>query len=60
MVETPAAGQLFHLPDPAAEPWDLVVVHTVHPAQDHRWLSSQPAVLDTTYRVKDVPSRHAL
>ena len=60
MVETPAAGQLFHLPDPAAELWDLVVVHTVHPAQDHRWLSNQPAVLDTTYRVKDMPSNHEL
>lgn len=60
MVQTPAAGQLNHLPAPALEQWDLVVVHTVHPAFDHGWLRNQPLVLDTTYRLTEVGARHVL
>ena len=57
MIHTPAAGQLFHLPEPGGERWDLVVVHTAHPNVDHGWLASQPAVLDTTYRL-ELPRGH--
>jgi UDP-N-acetyl-D-mannosaminuronate dehydrogenase len=59
-LQTPAAGRLSHLPYPGAQQWDLVVMHTVHPDQDYDWLSSQPAVLDTTYRLTDLPDRHVL
>jgi UDP-N-acetyl-D-glucosamine dehydrogenase len=59
-LQTPAAGRLSHLPSPGGHQWDLVVVHTVHPDQDYGWLSSQPAVLDTSYRLTDLPDRHVL
>jgi UDP-N-acetyl-D-glucosamine dehydrogenase len=57
MIQTPAAGQLFHLEDPVGEQWDLVVIHTFHANVDHTWLASQPAVLDTTYRL-GLPTAH--
>jgi len=60
MLHTPAAGPMFHLPQPADEEWDLVVVHTIHPGQDCGWLSGQPAVLDTTYRLAELAGRHIL
>ncbi len=37
--------------DPAAEDWDLVVVHTMHPYTDLSWIEAQSAVLDATYRL---------
>ncbi|GAA2823175.1 nucleotide sugar dehydrogenase [Kitasatospora paracochleata] len=46
--------------EPAAETWDLVVVHTVHPGSDLGWLTGQSAVLDATYRLTDLPSRAVL
>lgn len=45
------------LADPAAEAWDLVLVHTVHPGVDLGWLAGQPLVLDATYRLDSVPSK---
>ncbi|MGE0218585.1 MAG: nucleotide sugar dehydrogenase [Mycolicibacterium sp.] len=54
MVQTPTTGPLFHRSRPAEQTWDLVVVHTIHPGEDHGWLAEQPAVLDTTYRVGDL------
>ena len=57
-VHTPGSGQLFHLTDPADQHWDLVVVHTIHPTEEHAWLTSQPAVLDTTHRLKAHLARH--
>ncbi len=59
-LQTPAGASLSHLPYPGGQHWDLVVVHTVHPDQDYDWLSSQPAVLDTTYRLTGLPDRHVL
>ena len=60
VIQTPDAGRMSHLSRPAEEQWDLVVVHTVHPGQDYGWLSSQPAVLDTTYRLGECAGRHVL
>jgi UDP-N-acetyl-D-mannosaminuronate dehydrogenase len=60
VIQTPAAGRLSHLSHPAEEQWDLVVVHTIHPGHDYGWLSSQPAVLDTTYRLAESVGRHVL
>ncbi|WP_319448527.1 MULTISPECIES: nucleotide sugar dehydrogenase [unclassified Mycobacterium] len=60
VIQTRAAGRLSHLSHPAEEQWDLVVVHTIHPGQDYGWLSSQPAVLDTTYRLAESAGRHTL
>lgn len=51
-INLPASGSLFHLPDPAAQDWDLVIVHTAHPNVDYSWLEGHPAVLDTTYRLQ--------
>jgi nucleotide sugar dehydrogenase len=50
-LQTPSTGTLFHHPNAAEQPWDLVVVHTIHPGEDNSWLAGQPTVLDTTYRV---------
>jgi UDP-N-acetyl-D-mannosaminuronate dehydrogenase len=52
MVQTPAAGQLFHVPEPGEQDWELVIVHTIHPIEQHGWLAARQAVLDTTYRLK--------
>ena len=57
-VHTPASGQLFHLAEPADQDWDLIVVHTLHPLTDHAWLGARPAVLDTTYRLKEHLAPH--
>lgn len=55
----PSAGEtLFHLPTPATEDWDLVIVHTAHPALDYSWLADQ-TVLDATYRLQ-VPGAQVL
>lgn len=51
-INLQACGSLFHLPDPAAHDWDLVIVHTAHPNVDYSWLEGHPAVLDTTYRLQ--------
>jgi len=54
-------GQRFDAVDrPAETSWDLVIVHSVHPETDLGWLREQPAVLDTTYRLVDVPWRELL
>ncbi|MCU1677290.1 MAG: UDP-glucose 6-dehydrogenase [Frankiales bacterium] len=39
---------------------DLVVVHTLHQCLDLNWLESAPIVLDTSYRLRDLPRRFAL
>ncbi|MFD5815536.1 nucleotide sugar dehydrogenase [Streptomyces sp. NPDC127038] len=46
-------------PAPEAEPWDLVLVHTVQPGMDLAWLQTQPLVLDATYRL-DAPAHKAV
>jgi UDP-N-acetyl-D-glucosamine dehydrogenase len=37
--------------DPAASPWDLVIVHTVDDARTLDWLRAEPAVLDASFRL---------
>ncbi|CAM3756943.1 nucleotide sugar dehydrogenase [Smaragdicoccus niigatensis] len=56
-----ATGTLTSLShtDAAAHAWDVVVVHTVHPREDHQWLESAPVVLDTTFRL-NLPEKHTL
>ncbi|MEJ1197923.1 MULTISPECIES: nucleotide sugar dehydrogenase [unclassified Streptomyces] len=46
------AGTLHHVPDPHTSPWDLVVLHTVHPVHDLEWLraAGSPPLLDTRQR----------
>jgi nucleotide sugar dehydrogenase len=53
-------GERMDAVDAEASDADLVVVHTVHPDVDHSWLRSGPPVLDTTYRLQDVPGSVAL
>lgn len=59
-ISVRGVGRLTHQPAPDEQHWDLVVVHTVHPDQDHDWLTGQSAVLDTTYRLAAVAERHLL
>jgi nucleotide sugar dehydrogenase len=52
MIHTSAGQPLFHLPEPAKEQWDLVIVHTAHPTVDYGWLTVESTVLDATYRLQ--------
>ncbi|MDT0444239.1 nucleotide sugar dehydrogenase [Streptomyces johnsoniae] len=57
--ELPVGGRLLHhRADPAERPWDLVVVHTVHPGQDLGWLEDCGPVLDATYRLQSPKGRY--
>lgn len=60
LIRTPDGHELVHQANPADQPWDLVIVHTVHPGQKHEWLTDHAAVLDTTYRMSHIPERHVL
>lgn len=53
----PHVAGVDRVTDPAAGDWDLVLVHTLHPAADHTWLSTRDRVLDATYRLDSVPHR---
>jgi UDP-N-acetyl-D-glucosamine dehydrogenase len=54
------AGDLKTVVEPGQSDWDLIVVHTVHPTTHTRWLTEHAAVLDTTYRLTDLPQRWTL
>jgi UDP-N-acetyl-D-glucosamine dehydrogenase len=43
--------ELTSVTTPQSTRWDLVIVHTTHPHTDLGWLTGQPAVLDTTFRL---------
>jgi UDP-N-acetyl-D-glucosamine dehydrogenase len=53
-------GELKTVLEPGAGDWDLIVVHTVHPTTRTRWLTQHRAVLDTTFRLTDIPRRWTL
>lgn len=50
-----ADAQIEECLEPQHREWDLVIVHTAHPAVDLTWLQTQPLVLDATYRLAEVP-----
>ena len=52
-------GILTRVDEPEQGRWDLVIVHTVHPGSELGWLRDQ-AVLDTTYRLVDLPKRSVI
>lgn len=62
MVDQVTVGDevMHRIAQPGAQAWDLVIVHTVHPGTDLGWLARQPAVLDTTYRLAEIPHRSVL
>lgn len=47
-----ADGCLPRTDRPAERQWDLVIVHTNHPTEDHAWLATQKNVLDMTFRTQ--------
>jgi nucleotide sugar dehydrogenase len=56
-----AGEAMLAVPDPADRDWDLVIAHTVHPGANLAWLrSGSTAVLDATYRLRDVEDRVVL
>jgi nucleotide sugar dehydrogenase len=59
VVELPD-GQLRSVSEPQEQAWDLVVAHTLQPGCDTSWLELVPAVLDTTYRLRDLAGRSTL
>ena len=56
-LELPGLGRLVSRPDPAAFGADLVVLHTAHAGLELDWVDGAAAVLDTTYRMTDLPRR---
>ncbi|MEU6277019.1 UDP binding domain-containing protein, partial [Streptomyces populi] len=46
--------------DPQDHPWDLVLVHTVHPGADLAWLDDRDDVLDATYRLDTTAAKETL
>ena len=56
-MELPGLGRLMNQPDPAAFGADLVVLHTAHAGLELDWVDGASAVLDTTYRMTDLPRR---
>src|SRR5262249_25073803 len=42
---------------PQERRWDLVIVRSVPPPPELPWRRAQPLVLDTTYRLSDLPGR---
>lgn len=46
--------------DPTKYEADLVIVHTVHPGADLRFLESTPLVLDATYKMRHLPHRQTV
>lgn len=55
-ITAPDGTVLVGEQDPAAFDADLVVLHTKHADMDTQWLADAKAVLDTTYRLKDLPN----
>jgi nucleotide sugar dehydrogenase len=56
-LDLPELGRLVNQSDPAAFDPDLVVLHTVHSCVDLTWVNGRAPVLDTTYRMTDLPRR---
>jgi UDP-N-acetyl-D-glucosamine dehydrogenase len=48
---------LTSIADPVRHKADIVVVHTLHQCLDLSWLEDAPVILDTTYRLRDMPQR---
>lgn len=46
---------LLSTPDPQHCQADLVIVHTLHQGMDVTWLEDMPLILDTSYRLRDLP-----
>jgi UDP-N-acetyl-D-glucosamine dehydrogenase len=59
-LRLPSGAVLHSVADPAAAGADLVVLHTLQPGTDSRWLAAHPHLLDTTFRFDDAPARATL
>jgi nucleotide sugar dehydrogenase len=59
-VKLPDGTSLANVDDPATFCADLVVIHTLHRCLSLPWLEDVPLVLDTSYRLRDLPRRFAL
>lgn len=59
-LRLPGGRVLRSEPEAASQPWDLVLLHTVHPAADLAWVADRPVVLDATYRFAAAPQRHTV
>lgn len=46
----PSGAGMDSTVEPAAQDWDLVLIHTVQPGHDYSWIADCPLVLDATYR----------
>lgn len=55
VLTLPDGTQLASVSDPAAFNADVVVLHTAHDSVDLSWLIDVPGVLDTTYRLENIP-----
>ncbi len=60
VVRLPDGDVLLSTPDPQNCQADLVIVHTLHQSMEVTWLGDAPLILDTSYRLRDLPQCFAL
>ncbi|NJC22652.1 nucleotide sugar dehydrogenase [Arthrobacter pigmenti] len=54
-LSLPGHQMLYGVADPRSVDADLTIVHTTHSDVDLAWLADEKIVLDTTYRLTDLP-----
>ena len=59
-MRLPDGSTMYSIDDPAAFGSDIVVVHTLHADLELDWLRDVGVILDTSYRLRDLPQRVAL
>ena len=60
VLRLPGGEPMKSVADPQQYDADLVLVHTLHKCLDLSWLEDAPLILDTTYRLPELPQRFAL
>lgn len=60
VLRLPNGELMKSVADPEQQGADLVLVHTLHGCMDQGWLEDAPLILDTSYRLSELPQRFAL
>lgn len=60
VLRLPGGELITGVDDPQQYDADLVLVHTLHHGMDVSWLEGAPLILDTSYRLRELPQLFAL
>jgi UDP-N-acetyl-D-glucosamine dehydrogenase len=60
VLRLPGGEPMKSVVDPRQYYADLVLVHTLHQCLDLSWLEDAPLILDTSYRLRELPQRFTL